>query len=443
MAQEKIDNLVICSTLNQITNYLIIERYKPKRIFNITYDEKARSKMNISMKNEKWDEYLAQEVIKKNKFKDNIELSHSDMYSLIDIKEVLEREILDKANEKVYWHITGGQRTIALAVRELVKERKKDKVMYIEGNSEKLIVSNNCGELITSEDRYECRNLTFEQVLRLTGFDTKKLKSTSILKKKGKTNVKEDDKEYQFYKKLYEIVYSEKKKENKQIYKVDFVEKDEVKNYEGCFRDLLLKSNGIKNSKDKTERQDFTKELFRKLLEEHKELDDIGYYTEICEEFNKSYPAGYIFEKLTAYKIYDLIKGNDKIVGMETSLKTYFIEEKESKTNKKDNIIDELDIVLLTSTGKIINFECKSGGMKGDNAKSHNYTTYRLSGVFGMPILLSPLYYEETTDDFKDKNDELKHQFQALRAAEAAELEVFPIDGIKEGLKKLGIIEEK
>ncbi len=125
--------------MNQITNYLIIEKYRPKRIFNITYNEEARGKMNISMKNEEWDTYLDEEIIGKYKFKNNIEISDSDMYSLTDMEDVFQEQILDKVgNQKIYWHITGGQRTIALAINDLVnkQERIEDKVMYIEGNTE-------------------------------------------------------------------------------------------------------------------------------------------------------------------------------------------------------------------------------------------------------------------------------------------------------------------
>ncbi|AUM88164.1 hypothetical protein CF055_00760 [Clostridium botulinum] len=440
MSEYKIDNLVICSTLNQITNYLIIEKYRPKRIFNITYNEEARGKMNISMKNEEWDVCLDKEIIGKYEFKNNIEIFDSDMYSLTDMKNIFQEQILDKVgNQKIYWHITGGQRTIALAINDLVKEQEriKDKVMYIEGNTEKLIINKNNDELITGEDSYGCGELTFKRALRLTGFDTKKLKSTTILKEEGKGKIDEYNKEYKFYEKLYEIIVT--KRENK--IEVNEQNKDTLRN-------LLLKSNRIKNSEGNTERQDFIKQLFEKILEEYKSLKEIGYYQNKKDnkddnEFNKSYPAGYIFEKLTAYKIYDLIKKSSKIVGMETSLKTYFKDVKENEHNEKNDIIDELDIVLLTDTGKIINFECKSGGMKGDNAKSHNYTTYRLSGVFGMPILLLPLYNDEASSGFKNDNNILKKPLQALNAAKAAELEVITIDRIEKKLKDLRIIEDK
>lgn len=429
MSEKNIDNLVICSTLNQITNYLIIEKYKPKRIFNITYDKDAQNKMNINMKNDSWDKYLKEELSEKYKVEDDIELKHTDMHNIEAIKRRLENHILNKVGtEKVYWHVTGGQRTMALAINELVKDeelnRDKDKMIYIEGNTEKLIVNDYKGKIFNDKEGYGCENLTFKQVLNLTGFDT------GNLEKLNENQLGKNDKEYKFYKKIYEILFSERDTK----IKIDNENEDTLRN-------LLLKSNRIESSKKNPKRQEFIKKLFQKVLEKYKDLGEIGYFQNKIDEkkdneFNKSYPAGYIFEKLTAYKIYDLIKNNPKIVGMKTSLKTYFTDEE-----KPDHMIDELDIVLLTNTGKIINFECKSGGMKGDNAKSHNYTTYRLSGVFGMPILLSPLYENEMKPGLEDGNGVLEKQLQALRAAKASELKVIALDGIKNGLEDLGIIE--
>lgn len=439
MKEQKVKNLVICSTLNQITNYLIIKKYKPKTLYNITFDKNAIKDFNNNVNPDEWDKWLAKEVTGKDKFENNIEILRSEIYSLTDIKNKIEDEIINKIskNEEILWHVTGGQRTIALAISELIKEkkRKKDKLLYIEGNTEKLIINNCKGELLTRGETYGKHDLSFKTVLRLVGFDTKNLYSTTVFKGTESLN-DERTEEYNFYKKLYEIVKHESDKSKRKFLKFDFTDENKRTHYNDYFRNLLVKSNSFSTKEKRTE---FIKLIFEELLKKHKNLKEIGYYKEDREEFNQSYPAGYIFEKLTAYKIYDLIKNNPKIVGMETSLKTYFKKGEENKS-KKDNIIDEIDIILLTDTGKIVNFECKSGGMKGDNAKSHKFTTYRLAGVFGMPILLSPLYDEETNDDFKD--EELKKQLQALQAAKAAELEVIAVDKIKERLEKLKITEK-
>ncbi|QXM05370.1 Card1-like endonuclease domain-containing protein [Crassaminicella indica] len=430
MTEKSSINLVVCSTLNQITNYLTIIKYRPKKIFNITFHKDILPKFNINIKPHKWDKQLKETIGDEYIFEEDIKLSN--IYDLGDIKEKLKEKIIDKLpdEEVIYWNVTGGQRTIALAISELIREknRKKDRVIYIEGNTEKLIYNNYKGELINYEDiSYKASLLNFDKALSLVGFkcNSTKIKSTMILKKEGVSTENEKQAEYSFYKALYKIVKLQEKRCRRK-YKISF----DGKEYNDCFRNLLLKINTFESGE---KRQMFAKELFNILVKEHKELKDTKYFTKDIEEIKKSYPAGYIFEKLTAYKIYEIIKNNHKIIGMETSLKIYFNDEE-----KPNHIIDELDIVLLTDTGKIINFECKSGGMKGDNAKSHKYTTYRLSGVFGMPILLSPLYYKETLDDFKNEDEILKNQLQAFRAAKAAELEVFTIDKIEEGLKKLG-----
>lgn len=424
MENIKIKNLVICSTLNQITNYLIIKRFKPEKVFNITFDKNARELMNSNIKIEVWDEQL-QNACKDLKGEDfeKIELGQSDIYSFKDIEEKI-REIIEEevnADEEIYWHITGGQRTIALAVSEIIRaDRQNDKIMYIEGNTEKLIISDYSGEELNYKETYGDKELTFEKAFNLVGFKTNdELESTRIFKSASKPMIDKNDVEYEFYRKLYRTIIEKNKK-----YKFDYKGKD----YEGVLRDLLLKSNTI--SKDEKERSEYTKELFKCVLKQNPKLASCKYNILEDKDLERSYPAGYIFEKLTAYKIYDVVKNMDNIVDMRTSLKTYH-------ESEKLGIIDELDIVLLTDTGKIINFECKSGGMTGDNAKSHNYTTYRLSGVFGMPILLSPLFWGETTKVGSNKK-ELEKQIQAFNAATRAELEVWTLDeNFEEKLKKL------
>lgn len=429
--ESKVNNLVICSTLNQITNFLIIEKYKPKKIYNITFKKDDIERLNVNIKANDWDKWL-KDTCDKFKIKplwESIELSIEQVQNFKKLKKLIDVQILKKSKGEIYWHITGGQRTIALAISELIGGRKEDKLIYVEGNTEKLIVNDNNGNIVPGEDlNYGRPDLTFQTVLNLVGFKNKKLESTLKFKEKGKIADHKDDQfneEHEFYMEIYKIIEAEGNKEmGKQPEKIEFGCNGKKKD---TFRKLLLFSNEIKNTttgkntKDNlSERTKFVMELFKKVKEKYKDIQSLNY--NICEshEIYGSYPAGYIFEKIAAHKIYDIVKNNCKVIGMESSLKVYFEE--------KDNIADELDIALLTDTGKIINFECKSGGMKGDNAKSNKYTTYRLAGMFGMPVLLSPLYRSET----RDKNIEFKSQLQAVNAAEMAELEVITIDEINE-----------
>ena len=432
MSQERAESLVVCSTLNQITNYLIIKKYMPKKIYNITFSAKACQAMNKNIKISDWDNQLKQEV-KDNpnlEFYKCIELEANDVYSMQDVKEKIMGKIDIKSQKPIYWHITGGQRVIALAVNDLIKEKKRvqDRLIYLEGNTERLIINDWYGRLTNKEDnRNECsygdKSLSFQIVLKLAGFKTKNLTSTEVMKVNGHPKIDESNEKYLFYDELYKILDNERKKPRK--YEIQY----ENKKYKDFLRNLLLKSNSpiIKN------RLEYLELIFKDVLEQKANLKNTGY--KICEskEMERPYPIGYIFENLAAYQIYKVVQNDDSIIGMETSLKTYF-----AKEDTKDNVIDELDIVLLTDTGKIINFECKSGGMKGDNAKSHNYTTYRLSGVFGTPIIISPLYKREISSvDHPNQQKGLEKQREVVRAAKNAEIEIWGFEEIKSKLKPL------
>lgn len=430
--EHKIKNLVVCSTLNQITNFIIIDMYKPENIFNITFDDDAVERFNFNIKPRKWDEYLKKECENFKCSWSDVKLSIEYIHNLGKLKNKLEMQIVRKACGEIYWHVTGGQRTIALAVSKLIGDketkREKDKLIYVEGNTEELIVNNCDGEIIPNGNlNYRKKDLTFEQALNLTGFDTKNLESTIEFKKKG-NKIHENDvnfiKEHKFYQKLYNfIVEDESKNKGHEIIKFE----SENRKYEGSFRNLLLYSNKIEKS---TSRYECVEELFKQFMEKHKDIKEIKYDILSSKEIEGSYPAGYVFEKLAAHRIYNIVKDNPKVIEMVRSLKTYF-NKKNKDDNSRHNIIDELDVVLLTDTGKIINFECKSSGMKSDNAKSNKYTTYRLAGVFGMPVLLSPLLEYEIKDN-ENSDDDLKSQKKAVRAAKAAELEVMGLDKLNE-----------
>ncbi|MCD2348052.1 hypothetical protein [Clostridium guangxiense] len=444
--EHEVENLVVCSTLNQITNFLIIRTCKPKKIFNITFNDDTIKKFNINIKSNKWDDYLKKECKEfkvKASWKD-INLSIEDIQNLKKLKEKLNAQIIKKSQGEIYWHVTGGQRTIALAISELIKDkslkREEDRLIYIEGNTEELIVNDCDGKLLSETgSNYGKQDITFETTLNLTGFKTKDLeKSTVKFKQKGKLCLDTNEKfieEHEFYQKLYKIIELDANRTiDKKCEIIKF--KYDNEDYEGSFRNLLLGSNAIKNTKDTKdntrERIKYVKELFKKVKEKYKDIQGNKYDILESHEIYGSYPAGYIFEKLTAHRIYDIVKNNSKVIEMKTSLKTYFEKyDNDDDKTKNGNIIDELDVVLLTDTGKVVNFECKSGGMKGDNAKSNKYTTYRLAGVFGMPILLSPLYRCEIQNK-ESLNDELKKQSQAVREAEAVELNVIAIDEISE-----------
>lgn len=429
MQKKKPDTLVICSTLNQITNYLVIKEYMPEKVYNITFDEKARKKMNENIKIDDWDKQLKKVCKEKLGISDftDITLEDGGFYNIGDIVDKIDDEIDKDDKRTIYWHITGGQRLVAMAVARFIKNRENDKWLYVEGNIEKLLVYDNKLKELEEEIDYGDEELTFKEAFNLTGFKyNDKLPSTNVL------DIDKDiNKDLQAEKNFYNVLY-----------------------------DMFIGNNSLRreflesNSKPmKNDRKKYITKAFEDLKKYNKKdserLKNCKYDIYKSDEMKKSCPAGYIFEKIAGYKIYEALRNakfKHNINQIAFSIKTQF-DDRDDKVKKddKDNknkgysIIDELDIALLSSTGKLINFECKTGGMEGDNAKSHNYTTYRLSGVFGMPILISPLLDTEIDNKKIEKFDK---QWSAIGSAERAELYVWGIDKIEEKLEHLLRIRE-
>jgi len=88
----------------------------------------------------------------------------------------------------------------------------------------------------------------------------------------------------------------------------------------------------------------------------------------------------------------------------------------------------------LTKNGKFIIFECKSGGMSGDVAKSTNYSTYAISGVYGKPILITPLIESEIKDMNSLDSDIYDKVKSAINSAKRATLDVWGIEKIAENI---------
>ena len=99
----------------------------------------------------------------------------------------------------------------------------------------------------------------------------------------------------------------------------------------------------------------------------------------------------------------------------------------------KNTAIDQIDILINLKSGRLIVIECKTGNMSSDNAKSTKYTTYAISGVYGMPILIVPLLLAEIDENIQaDDFEEFKNLSKAKSAANRCNLKMYGIDGIKE-----------
>lgn len=428
MSDKKPDVLVICSTFNQITNYLMIKKFGSLEIYNITYNPKLNAVMHPNIENIKWDKQLKTVLEEDCGEFDELEpiFLDEDNERFYDIKNTIEKieEKISKDDKRcIYWHITGGQRLVALAVSEFVRERKQDKIIYVEGNTEKYLVYSN-NYVLEGEYSYHQEGLSLKTALHLMGFDyNSKTKSARILKMKDSCDDQLKN-EMEFYQWLYTIFCQQSEKK----ITIEIEEEKIIK----TFREHFVFNNSLKTSEGKRKHM---KLLFQNLQEEFQipwKYDIAG-----SKEMGMGSPAGYIFEKLVAYQIYRVLQDKScRISEMALSLKVYF-----SSENTSNDSVDELDIALMSNAGRLYNFECKTGGMEGDNAKSHNYTTYRLAGVFGMPILISPLLKGEISNS--EKKEEFKKQFAAIHAADRAMLHYFCIDELKAPmLEQLGIKED-
>jgi len=141
--------MVICSTLNQMVNYIPINCFEPETIINLTIGKDKEK----DERNKAWDENL------KSQLKNNISFIdvpiNIDNVLLDNLKDTIKEKIKDKEGESVLWNITGGQRYLTLAMYDIFKERGGEKekqngdyLCYLEGNTgEILVLKNNGGKI--------------------------------------------------------------------------------------------------------------------------------------------------------------------------------------------------------------------------------------------------------------------------------------------------------
>ncbi len=327
-----------------------------------------------SEQNKQWDKNI--KAVLEEQEVENIYFKQSEILNINTIKDRLEEKIKDK---KIFWNITGGQKAFILALSQIAKKEEKEEenvLCYLEGNTNQMVLLNNEKEI----SNYALDDLSIESALQLMGFKVKDTKTSH-------RNILEDC-----------------DKEEKNFY-LDFFEK--------YLKDGELRKNLIISNKDKFKKEE--------ILKKYKGLE---------ADLKRNNGFGYILEKLAGYKILEVAK--DKIADLSFSEKINH----QNKEDKVDNgIIDEFDIALLTKSGKFMIFECKSGFMSGDNAKSTNYSTYAISGVYGKPILITPLVQKEINkiDDLDASYEYIK---SAIKSAKRASLEVWALDKIEENLKK-------
>jgi hypothetical protein len=385
---------VMLSTLNQMVNYLpyAYKNFEFGSILNITTNDQ---------KNIKWDKNLNKvldvDILEK---KNRLCLGQSELLKIDVVKEKLGDNSKIENADKIFWNITGGQRPLVLAVHDLVKEMddKTHYLCYLEGNSRQMNImkfeegkqDGSFGGLI---DNYAIENLTLDIAFQLMGFginDGVKHKHLNLLKADSESINKP------FYAKFCPIYLKDKEVVNSLI---------ELNKKDSTFDNIKTKLPSLAQDIDK-----------------------------VWKPYEGRKSFGYILEDMTVYlllkAIHEDTKIKEKIAGLYASTKI-----NADYLDKNNQTVDEFDVIILTKTGQVINFECKSGGMSGDVAKSTNYSTYAISGVYGLPILITPLTSKELLALEKLDKEKDSYIIAAVKSANRANLEVWGIDEIKTKLK--------
>jgi|AntRauTorckE5430_2_1112549.scaffolds.fasta_scaffold01758_5 hypothetical protein len=380
---------VMHSTKNQMVNHI------PLKLFG--FDNNVFCITTTHEDNKKWDENFQKVNFKFSS--DRLgKISHQQILQIDEFRMFLEEDCKKIENaDKICWNITGGQRPYILAVYDLIKNMK-DKthyLLYLEGNSKKISITKfESGEIKPSFDGncnedYAIEGLTIDIALELMGYSTNgKDNLENILENPTKIQKLTD-----FYSNFYDAYSSD---ENLRNLMPEF-----NINYKD-FKGIIKKFPQIANLTG----------------------DDIE--TE-WKNYAKGKTFGYILEDMLLYLLLKSIKDNKLekyVAGVYPSTK---ISAGYMETNET---VDEFDTLILTKTGQIISFEAKSGSMSADVAKSTNYSTYAISGVYGLPILITPRV--KTEDNLDTKNGNIS---KAIGAAKRANLETWYLDKVVEKLK--------
>lgn len=480
------DAYVICSTLNQIVNYIPIKlmekKFKDKstKIFNITVKGKSEeSSIFKRFDNGAWDKNL-ENILQEDGIEIGYRKDENNSYDKIEIKRnecnciitELNKKILGKVEDgqaeincntgncaekkqqykAIVWNITGGQRSTIFAIQKFIahEKRYKDCIIYLEGNSNDIV----CMKLNTKSKEFDYKlleekyyiDLNLNTVFKLAGFKVSNDEGNLInylkLEEKYKINdrFKNEIEEYELCRRLYGIY---KKDDNKYLDIFINLNKDS-----GIKRDknrFANKSDVEKKKIKEKEAEEDNKVKINRFIENFKDKFNNKEYSRakdilISMKGNNQEKFGYILEYMAIASILETIhkKLSKYIVGVYHSVKLDRVDNKLKCSNTTE--LCEFDIVLLTKSGQVVTFECKSGTMSSDVGKSRQYTAYAAGGVYGKPVLITPLLQEDRkilNDEKYKKHEEYKNTFKALHAAARANMEVWGLDEIGEKLYEL------
>lgn len=435
-------DVIICTTLNQAVNYLPLAGLFDQRskedfpdLYAIGEFTSESSEMKDLKKNS-MDQRFSHDLWHDNLCKTPFYVNGDKVFLYNNIKKILLRDEPDtfvsriktalkitignensgslsqmKNGKRVFlWNLTGGQRFLAFRIIELVRQDCKNThyIMYLEGNSGKITLGekNEQNEIIYHEiGGYEREDLKLEQIFGLAGFKFDSKNTINLLEK-------------QYF----------NKDEEQALGKIleEFLSDTGVS-------EVMVESN---RGKGKNGKIDY-KECYRLLQQGLEEKIDVKIDVFKDKLKGRSFPAGYLLEYLALFSIAELIKNsyNGKFSGLYHNIRNY---QSESDIGSKAQFC-EFDIVLMTKKGQLVIFECKSGGMSGETGKARQYSTYAVGGVYGMPILITPLLEGQINEisgkTFKE-GEPYYYVQGAMNSAKRNHMKIWCLDNIEDKLKK-------
>lgn len=125
-AQEKCDVYVMCSTLNQIVNYLPLENLKNREnksleIINLTYEDGE----NKRFLNKMWDENFS--TVYNDRYEgmpwiDSDDIKLPRRFKCENYIREIDKCIDDRKNKNFIWNVTGGQRNILFTTMKYIED---------------------------------------------------------------------------------------------------------------------------------------------------------------------------------------------------------------------------------------------------------------------------------------------------------------------------------
>lgn len=431
-----VENYVICSTLNQVVNYLpltMIDNWRnpSSQLSIINLTKKMKSEANSKMKrfdNPKWDENFSEYIQKKsNNMKctiKNVELENnlSNLTKELDDtfyqQDTLTADLKNPKKllpRKTLWNVTGGQRNLLLDIMTWVQKQQKrhgqDVIMYMEGNTQQIYYTNsNKGwEFEAFSIDYSRSDIMLDGILELAGYTTSQTSTVNYLE----SPISAED-EKGIMEKAYRQLNQKVHQKDTEKQGTEFVEDILQLNKKSIVLDDMLVKRGMED------------EYIASIN------DDIKKYKENM--------GGYLLEKMALVATKDAIqsihRGKEKFfTGLYHSVN---IKKRGDKSKYRSDLC-EFDIVITTVSGQLVIIECKAGIAPSDTLKARMYTAYETGGVYGKPVLITPLSkkgYEEIGNMAK-KEDDIEYIMTTVRAAYRSNIQIWGIDEIQEKLLEL------